>query len=87
MPEQIRLWTWKVPETSAEITQGMTRQNAFDRGSGQAAFTGDIYLPGMLYAKILSLPGISDFYHPFVGVLVVADSEDNFGDRRRDWFR
>lgn len=34
----------------------MTRQDAFDRVSGQAVFTRDISLPGMLYAKPLTSP-------------------------------
>ena len=127
MPEQNRPWTWKVPEASADIKKRMTRQDGFDRVSGHAVFTRDIYLPGMLYAKILTspfahakivsidtskaealvgvrdimkyddpdirfdnvtgvdfsnqyniltLPGISDFYHHPMGVVVVADSEE-----------
>ena len=34
----------------------MTRQDAQERVSGQAEYTRDIYLPGMLYAKILTSP-------------------------------
>jgi xanthine dehydrogenase molybdenum-binding subunit len=116
-----------VPEASADIKKNMTRQDGFDRVSGQAVFTRDICLPGMLVAKILTspfaharivrmdtrkaetlegvrdilkcddpdirfdngagadfsnqyniltLPGISDFYHHPMGVVVVADSEE-----------
>ena len=34
----------------------MPRQDAHERASGKAAYTRDIYLPGMLYAKILTSP-------------------------------
>jgi CO/xanthine dehydrogenase Mo-binding subunit len=49
-------WTWKVPEASESIKRTMTRQDAQERVSGQAAYTRDICLPGMLYAKILTSP-------------------------------
>jgi CO/xanthine dehydrogenase Mo-binding subunit len=49
-------WTWKVPEASETIKNTMSRQDAQERVSGQAAYTRDIYLPGMLYAKILTSP-------------------------------
>ena len=49
-------WTWKVPESSEDIKRNMSRQDAHDRVSGQAAYTRDIYLPGMLFAKILTSP-------------------------------
>ena len=49
-------WTWKVPESSERIKRTMSRQDAQERVSGQAAYTRDISLPGMLYAKILTSP-------------------------------
>src|SRR5512146_130811 len=49
-------WAWDVPESSERIRRKMTRQDAFERASGKAAYTRDIYLPGMLYAKILTSP-------------------------------
>jgi CO/xanthine dehydrogenase Mo-binding subunit len=49
-------WTWKVPESSESIKRTMTRQDGHERVSGQAAYTRDIFLPGMLYAKILTSP-------------------------------
>ncbi len=49
-------WTWKVPEGSESIKRTMSRQDAQERVSGQAAYTRDICLPGMLYAKILTSP-------------------------------
>ena len=49
-------WTWKVPESSERIQRTMSRQDAQERVSGQAAYTRDICLPGMLYAKILTSP-------------------------------
>ena len=49
-------WTWKPPESSESIKRSMSRQDAHDRVCGIAAYTRDIYLPGMLYAKILTSP-------------------------------
>jgi xanthine dehydrogenase molybdenum-binding subunit len=49
-------WTWKAPESSEQIKNTTTRQDAQERVSGQAAYTRDICLPGMLYAKILTSP-------------------------------
>jgi CO/xanthine dehydrogenase Mo-binding subunit len=49
-------WTWRVPEHSEDVRRTITRQDAFERVSGQAVYTRDIYLPGMLYAKILLSP-------------------------------
>ena len=56
MADQNRPWTWEVPETSKTIRRHMSRQDAHDRVSGQARYTRDISLPGMLYAKILTSP-------------------------------
>src|SRR5512135_1831541 len=51
-----RPWTWKVPEDYKKTQSSMPRQDAHERASGKAAYTRDIYLPGMLYAKILTSP-------------------------------
>ena len=51
-----RPWTWKAPEHSEDVRRNITRQDAFEKVSGQAAYTRDLYLPGMLYAKILLSP-------------------------------
>ena len=56
MAESIRPWTWKIPESHERVKKDMTRQDAHVRVSGKAAFTRDISLPGMLYAKILTSP-------------------------------
>ncbi|MBN2242224.1 MAG: molybdopterin-dependent oxidoreductase [Acidobacteria bacterium] len=53
---QYRPWTWKVPDNSGALQQTLTRQDAYERVSGQAVFTRDVSLPGMLYAKILLSP-------------------------------
>src|SRR5512139_2672135 len=55
MPEDFRPWTWKPPETKP-VDKGMSRQDAHEKLSGQAVFTRDVTLPGMLYAKILTSP-------------------------------
>jgi CO/xanthine dehydrogenase Mo-binding subunit len=49
-------WTWKSPEGSDSMRRQMTRQDGNERVSGQAVYTRDISLPGMLYAKILTCP-------------------------------
>jgi CO/xanthine dehydrogenase Mo-binding subunit len=49
-------WTWKVPEGDADIRRKMPRQDAYERASGEAIYTRDMHLPGMLYAKILTSP-------------------------------
>lgn len=49
-------WTWKAPENSKDMRGKITRQDAFERVSGQAIFTRDVNMPGMLYAKILLSP-------------------------------
>ncbi|MEJ2244643.1 MAG: hypothetical protein P8Y80_00950 [Acidobacteriota bacterium] len=53
---EYRPWTWKVPETSKDMGRTINRQDAFERVSGQAVFTRDVHLPGMLYGKILLSP-------------------------------
>lgn len=53
---EYRPWTWKIPESSDAMTPAMTRQDAYERVSGQAVFTRDVCLPGMLHAKILLSP-------------------------------
>jgi CO/xanthine dehydrogenase Mo-binding subunit len=57
MAEQYQPWTWKIPESDESIKRNMIpRQDAYERVSGQAVYTRDVYLPGMLYAKILTSP-------------------------------
>src|SRR5512139_2679611 len=51
-----RPWTWKLPEGYEETRSRISRQDAHERTSGKAAYTRDICLPGMLYAKILTSP-------------------------------
>jgi CO/xanthine dehydrogenase Mo-binding subunit len=51
-----RQWTWKIPESSESIQRDMGRHDAPDKVTGQAMYTRDISLPGMLYAKILTSP-------------------------------
>jgi CO/xanthine dehydrogenase Mo-binding subunit len=56
MPEDFKPWTWKPPEDFSALDDGASRQDAHDKVSGQAVYTRDVYLPGMLYAKILTSP-------------------------------
>jgi CO/xanthine dehydrogenase Mo-binding subunit len=53
---EYRPWTWKVPEHSEDVKRTITRQDAYEKVSGQAIYTRDVYLPGMLYAKMLLSP-------------------------------
>jgi len=51
-----RPWTWKPPEGASAVDYGAGRQDGYERVSGEAVFTRDVSLPGMLYAKILVSP-------------------------------
>jgi CO/xanthine dehydrogenase Mo-binding subunit len=53
---EYRPWTWRPPENYKKMQDAMPRQDAHERASGKATYTRDIYLPGMLYAKILTSP-------------------------------
>jgi CO/xanthine dehydrogenase Mo-binding subunit len=66
---EYRPWTWKVPKHSESLIRTITRQDAYERVSGQAVFTQDVYLPGMLYAKILLSPYAS------AGIVSIDTSE------------
>ena len=54
--EAFRPWTWRSPEGPTEARRSMPRQDAYERVSGEAVYTRDIRLPGMLVAKILTSP-------------------------------
>jgi CO/xanthine dehydrogenase Mo-binding subunit len=51
-----RPWTWKLPENYKETQPKIARQDAVEKASGNAVYTRDVFLPGLLYAKILSSP-------------------------------
>jgi CO/xanthine dehydrogenase Mo-binding subunit len=51
-----RPWTWKAPDNFKDTQNKITRQDAHEKVSGKAAYTRDLYLPGMLCAKILTSP-------------------------------
>ena len=53
---EYRPWTWKIPENTSEMGAKIVRQDAFEKVSGQAVYTRDVSLPGMLYAKTLLSP-------------------------------
>jgi CO/xanthine dehydrogenase Mo-binding subunit len=54
--EPFQPWKWRSPEAASELHQNTTRQDAYERVSGEAVYTRDMRLPGMLYAKILTSP-------------------------------
>ena len=56
MTDEFRPWTWKAPEGVVPVDSTKLRQDAHDKLSGQAVFTRDVDIPGMLYAKILTSP-------------------------------
>jgi len=56
MTEIFQPWTWEIPKGSSGKKRNLSRQDAYARVSGHAAYTKDIRLPGMLYAKILVSP-------------------------------
>ena len=57
MADNFQPWTWEIPESDESIKRDMIpRQDAYERVSGKAVFTRDVYLPGMLYAKFLTSP-------------------------------
>ncbi len=53
-PEEFQPWAWKSPEGSMEMRRNMPRQDGYERVSGEAVYTRDMSLPGMLHAKILT---------------------------------
>jgi CO/xanthine dehydrogenase Mo-binding subunit len=56
MSQDYKPWTWKPPEGFSPLDYNASRQDGHDKVSGQAVYTRDVYLPGMLYAKILKSP-------------------------------
>jgi CO/xanthine dehydrogenase Mo-binding subunit len=74
---EYRPWTWKVPENSAGTIKSITRQDATARVSGQAVFTRDVYLPGMLYGKIL----LSPYAHARIASIDTSKAAALFGVR------
>jgi len=70
-------WTWKAPENSKDMRGKITRQDAFERVSGQAIFTRDVNMPGMLHAKIL----ISPYAHAKIVSIDTSEAEAIVGVR------
>lgn len=77
MSDQNRPWTWDIPESSKKIRESMSRQDAFERVTGQAVYTRDIQLPGMLYAKIFTSP----YAHAGIKKMDTGDAEKILGVR------
>lgn len=74
---EYRPWTWKPPVNSDEMKRDLPRQDAFERVSGQAVFTRDVVLPGMLYAKIL----LSPYAHAKILTIDTSEAEKLVGVR------
>jgi CO/xanthine dehydrogenase Mo-binding subunit len=54
--ELFQPWTWKPHLPDSASRRDFPRQDAYERVSGEAVYTRDVSLPGMLYAKILTSP-------------------------------
>jgi len=56
MTEDYRPWLWKVPEGGVIGKRRVRRIDAYEKASGKATYVRDVYLPGMLYAKLCLSP-------------------------------
>jgi CO/xanthine dehydrogenase Mo-binding subunit len=74
---EYRPWTWRVPENSNDMSRTLTRQDAYERVSGQAVFARDVNLPGTLYAKIL----LSLYAHARIASIDASKAEALLGVR------
>ena len=77
MLDQNRPWTWNVPESSKSVKESMSRHDAFERVTGQAVYTRDVQLPGMLYAKTLTSP----YAHAKITHMDISEAEKIVGVR------
>jgi CO/xanthine dehydrogenase Mo-binding subunit len=57
--ETFQPWKWRSPDDSDQTRRNAPRQDAYERVSGEAVYTRDMRLPGMLYAKIFASPHAS----------------------------
>jgi CO/xanthine dehydrogenase Mo-binding subunit len=51
-----KLWLWRAPEGGYIGRRGLRPKEAPDKVTGSAVYTNDVYLPGMLYLKVLRSP-------------------------------
>ena len=49
-------WLWRPPKDGYIGKRGLRPKEAFDKIAGKAVYTSDVYLPGMLYAKVYRSP-------------------------------
>jgi CO/xanthine dehydrogenase Mo-binding subunit len=54
--EPLYPWLWPVPEGGVIGKRRIRRLDGYEKASGSAVYTRDIYRPGMLYAKFLRSP-------------------------------
>ena len=54
--EPLYPWLWPVPEGRMIGKRRVPRVDGYEKASGSAVYTRDIYRPGMLYAKFLRSP-------------------------------
>jgi xanthine dehydrogenase molybdenum-binding subunit len=77
MAEDYRPWTWKIPEGFSPVEYSSPRHDAHDKLSGQAMYTRDLHLPGMLYAKVLTSP----YAHARIAGMDTSKAEELTGVR------
>jgi CO/xanthine dehydrogenase Mo-binding subunit len=51
-----RVWLWRPPEGGYIGRRGLRPKEASEKVTGKAVYTSDVYLPGMLYAKVYRSP-------------------------------
>jgi xanthine dehydrogenase molybdenum-binding subunit len=68
--ELFQPWKWQSPEDPNKSRQNVPRQDAYERVSGEAVYTRDLRLPGMLCAKILTSP----FAHAKIAAMDISDA-------------
>ncbi len=49
-------WLWRPPKDGYIGKRGLRPKEALDKVTGKAVYTSDVYLPGMLYAKVYRSP-------------------------------
>jgi CO/xanthine dehydrogenase Mo-binding subunit len=51
-----RIWLWRPPKDGYVGRRGLRPKEAIEKVTGRAVYTNDVYLPGMLYAKVYHSP-------------------------------
>jgi CO/xanthine dehydrogenase Mo-binding subunit len=54
--EEYKPWLWQLPQDGFVGKRGLGRRDGYDKASGKAMYSRDIYIPGMLYSKFVESP-------------------------------